>query len=162
MKHILTAVIFFSVLFTACSKDKTTPSNNNNGNNNQPTLTDEEKFLVGDWVFEKGIDTLRPKNDPQNLKITEGIIPCKMDDVYHLRADKKYTKDEGQENCNPGATNGEKEWSLAYGGITFADGPNPAGFANTFTKINNDRFSILWSSQMTDGHLTRVYYFKRK
>ena len=161
MKQILTAAIFFSVLFTACSKDDTTP-NNNNGNNNLSGLTDDEKFLVGSWVFEKGIDTLRRKNDPQNLKITEGIITCKMDDVYHLRADKKYTKDEGKDTCTKGAFYGEKDWSVAYGGITFADGPNPASFANTFTKINNDRFSILWSSQMNDGHLTRVYYFKRK
>lgn len=164
MKQLFSAIaaILFLQFFAACSKDDTTPNGNNNGNNNQPGLKEEEKFLVGDWVFEKAVDTLRPKNDPQNPKITAGTIPCKMDDVYHLRADKKYTKDEGQDNCNPGAANGEKEWGLAYGGITFADGPNPLGFANTFTKIDNDHFNIIWSSQMTDGHLTRVYYFKRK
>ncbi len=148
-------------LLASCSKDDTTPSGNNN-NNNQPTLKDEEKFLVGDWMFEKGIDTLKPKIDPQNLKITAGIIPCKMDDIYHLRSDKKYTKDEGKDTCTKGAVYSEKDWAIAYGGITFADGPNPLGFGNTFTKIDNDHFSISWSSQMTDGHLTRVYYFKRK
>lgn len=160
MKQFIT-IVAAMLLFAACSKDKTAPDNNN-GNPNQPGLKDEEKFLVGDWVFEKAVDTLRPKNDPQNLKITAGTIPCRMDDVYHLRADKKYTKDEGSNECTPGAFNGEKDWGLAYGGITFADGPNPLGFVNTFTKMDNDHFSISWGSQMTDGHLTRVYYFKRK
>ncbi len=158
----LIIVVAAMILFAACSKDNATPNGNSNGNNNPSNLNDDERVLVGDWVFEKGVDTLRPKNDTQNPKISQGTIPCKMDDVYHLLNDKKYTKDEGKDTCTKGALYGEKNWSVAYGGITFEDGPNPAGFANTFTRIDNDHFSILWSSQMTDGHLTRVYYFKRK
>lgn len=165
-KWLLTGMIALAS-FASCSKDDTEPgNNNNNGNNNNGnngvTLKEEEKFLVGDWMFEKAVDTLRPKNNPNSLDISEGPIPCKMDDVYHLRADKKYTKTFGPDSCGQNPLNREEDWGLEAGGIIFADGPNPQGFANKFIKIDNDHFAISWATDLWNGHKTNVYYFKRK
>lgn len=159
---LLVATITLCTFLISCSKNKTEPANNNGGNNNTVTLTDEEKFLVGTWVFEKAVDTFRPKNDYNNPQVTEGIIPCRMDDVYYLKADKTYTKDEGADTCNEHYTYEPKEWGLQYGNMIFKDGPNTM-WPNGYTKVDDNRFSLRWSDGGNwDGTTIITFYFKRK
>lgn len=161
-KHTTSITVLVSLLFSSCSKKETSQTPTNNGVQQQSLLSDDEKFLVGSWVFDSAMDSFRSKADPDKVIVTQGSVPCRMDDVYHLGADKKYTKEEGQDTCVRKQSYAPQDWGLQYGAMIFSDGPNPPMFSNKFRKIDNDHFAIAWGNQEWEGYRIIVFYYRRK
>lgn len=114
MKKCLTILFACTILFNACSKDKTEP-NNNNGNNNQPTKTPKE-LIVGAW---------KPISMMWNG--TDHIESCAKDNIVTYRADGTYTLDQGATKCNPNAVQSQEgTWNLdSYPTFTTKLNSNP-------------------------------------
>ena len=134
--RLFSVMLIASLLFAACSKDKTAPNtnNNNNGNNNQPTKTPKE-LIVGTWKLTSMVYKTGGDNTPD----------CNKDNTVAFKADGTYTYDQGDVKCNPQQVQtADGTWNLdEYPKFKFKLNSNPDFETVTIQKLDETTLTYL-------------------
>lgn len=160
MKQI-TLIVLTALLLFSCSKNNSTVPDTPDNQQPSANLNDDEKFLVGSWVFERHTDTQTLK-DGSKQYFNEAAKPCASDDVYIFRGDKTYIKQQGTDTCWGESLFGEYEWAVFSGGaFTFKHGPSAYG-TNTLIRIDQNHFAVKGSYSYYNYSGVLTHYYKRK
>lgn len=159
MKQVNVLMLMLLPFLFSCTKKDGNVSPNPSGSQQVSKLSDEEKNLIGSWVYIQATDTTYSSLEGK-YTYTNLTQECMKDDVYTFNTNKTYTKDAGLDtSC--GKSHGEYEWSIDQHGFDFGGGPAIIT-KNKYIKIDDNNFAAQSQTPHAFGWGRRTYFFKRK